>query len=186
MKKYKIIYADPPWNYVNQGCNGAMKNHYEGMNIKDICSLPINGISDKDSVLFLWATYPMIKEALQVIDKWGFIYKSIAFQWIKLNKKNNKHFFGLGRWTRGNTEPCLIATKGKPKRVDASISQIVEYPIGRHSAKPTIIREKIIKLMGDIPRIELFAREKVEGWDALGNEIDGKDIRDALKEIRRK
>lgn len=120
----------------------------------------------------MWATYPMLKEALEVINSWGFKYKTIAFQWVKLNKKNGKPFFGLGRWTRGNTECCLLATKGKPHRLSSSVFQLVQEPITRHSQKPSIVRDKIIELMGDLPRIELFARERAEGWDAFGNEVE--------------
>ena len=130
------------------------------------------GIADNNSVLFLWATYPMLKEALKVIETWGFKYKSIAFQWVKLNKKNGKPFYGLGRWTRGNTECCLLATKGKPQRKSNSVFQLIQTPIEGHSKKPDIIRDKIVELMGDLPRIELFARQKVKGWDSWGNEIE--------------
>ena len=172
MKKYQIIYADPPWNYADQGCQGTMANHYKGMKINDICKIPVGGVIDKNCVLFLWATYPMLKEALKVIESWGFKYKSIAFQWIKLNKKNGKPFYGLGRWTRGNTEPCLLATKGNPKRISASVFQLIQQPLTRHSEKPQEARDKIVQLMGDIPRIELFARQKTEGWDVWGNEVE--------------
>lgn len=103
-KKYKIIYADPPWSYNDKGCQGTMANHYKGMNIEDIKGLNISNISSEDSILFLWVTYPMLKEGLEVIKAWGFEYKSIAFQWIKLNKSGKGYFYGLGRWTRGNTE----------------------------------------------------------------------------------
>lgn len=132
----------------------------------------------------MWATYPMLKEALEVIEAWGFTYKSIAFQWIKLNKKNGQPFYGLGRWTRGNTEPCLLATKGRPKRISSSVFQLIQSPLTRHSAKPPIVREKIVELMGDLPRIELFARKEDtlfqtkdwKGWDVWGNE-SGSDIK---------
>lgn len=119
----------------------------------------------------MWATYPMLKEALQVGEAWGFKYKSIAFQWVKLNKKNGKPFFGLGRWTRGNTECCLLFTKGKPSRKSNSVFQLIQTPIEGHSKKPAVVREKIVELMGDISRVELFARQKVEGWDSWGNEV---------------
>lgn len=132
----------------------------------------------------MWATYPMLPEALKVIEAWGFKYKSIAFQWIKLNKKNGKPFYGLGRWTRGNTEPCLLATKGKPKRISASVFQLIQQPLTRHSEKPQEARDKIVQLMGDLPRLELFAREKAEGWDAIGDSINGKDIKQELEELQ--
>jgi site-specific DNA-methyltransferase (adenine-specific) len=185
MKKYQIIYADPAWSYSDQGCQGTMANHYKGMKLEDIKKLPVGGVlADKNCVLFMWATYPMLKEALEVIEAWGFTYKSIAFQWIKLNKKNGQPFYGLGRWTRGNTEPCLLATKGRPKRISSSVFQLIQSPLTRHSAKPPIVREKIVELMGDLPRIELFARKEDtlfqtkdwKGWDVWGNE-SGSDIK---------
>jgi len=172
MKKYQIIYADPPWSYNDQGCQGTMANHYKGMKIEDICNLPIKNIANDNCILFLWTTYPMLKEALRVIESWGFVYKSIAFQWVKLNKKNGKYFYGLGRWTRGNTEPCLLAVKGKPKRLSASVFQLIVSAREAHSQKPSTTRHKIIQLMGDLPRIELFARQKTEGWDVWGNEVE--------------
>ena len=171
-RKYQIIYADPPWSYADQGCQGTMANHYKGMNIDDICNLPVQNITDDNAILFLWATYPMLPEALRVIEAWGFKYKSIAFQWLKLNPKALTPFYGLGRWTRGNTEPCLLATKGKPKRVDAGVFQLIQSPRARHSQKPAEASDKIVKLMGDLPRIELFARQKPEGWDVWGNEVE--------------
>lgn len=183
MKKYNIIYCDPPWSYNDQGCQGTMANHYKGMKLEDIKSLPINKITAEDSILFLWATYPMLQEALDVINAWGFIYKSIAFQWVKMNKIKKTPFYGLGRWTRGNTEPCLLATKGKPKRVSASVFQLIFAPRRKHSQKPDITREKIIQLVGNLPRIELFATKKMDGWDSIGYEIDGRDIRDVLQEM---
>lgn len=182
-KKYQIIYADPPWSYNDKGCKGTMTNHYKGMNIEDICNLPIDQIADENSILFLWTTYPMLKEGLKVIEEWGFKYKSIAFQWIKLNTKALTPFYGLGRWTRGNTEPCLLATKGKPKRISASVFQLIQEPRRKHSEKPDIVRDKIVQLMGDLLRIELFARKKNRGWDVLGDEIDGKDIRESIENL---
>lgn len=180
MKKYNIIYADPPWRYNDRKCNGACEHHYNTMKIQDICNLPIKDIAADNCVLFLWTTYPMLQEAMQLINAWGFKYKTIGFQWIKLNKSidnplfisKKNIFFGLGRWTRGNTEPCLIAVKGKPKRINNSISQIILEPIGKHSKKPDIVREKIVELIGDLPRVELFARNTTDGWDVWGNEVE--------------
>lgn len=175
-KKYQIIYADPPWSYADQGCSGTMANHYSGMKIEDICNLPVKEIADKNCVLFIWVTYPMLVEGLRVIEAWGFKYKTIAFQWIKLNKKNGKPFYGLGRWTRGNTECCLLATKGKPKRVSASVFQLIQSPLREHSRKPTEVRREIVKLMGsNLERIELFARDSADSeyclWDVWGDEV---------------
>jgi len=171
-KKYQIIYADPPWNYQDQGCQGTMANHYKGMKLEDIKQLPITQIANDNCALFIWVTYPFLKEGLEVIEAWGFTYKTIAFQWIKRNKSDCGFFFGLGRWTRGNSEPCLLATRGKPKRISAFVSQLIFYPLRRHSQKPDIVRDKIVELVGNLPRIELFAREKTEGWDVWGNEVE--------------
>ena len=170
-KKYQIIYADPPWDYADQGCQGTMANHYKGMKLDEICNLPVKEITTPDCILFMWATYPMLPEALTVMQHWGFNYKSIAFQWLKLNPKALTPFYGLGRWTRGNTEPCLLATKGKPKRISKGVFQLIQTPRAKHSQKPAEARDKIIELMGDLPRIELFAREKTRGWDVWGNEV---------------
>ena len=133
----------------------------------------------------MWATYPKLKEVLDVIDAWGFKYKTIAFQWIKQNKSGDGLFFGLGRWTRGNSEPCLLATKGKPKRISPNVSQLVFSPLRNHSQKSDCVRDKIIELVGDLPRVELFARNKADGWDSWGDEIDS-DISFDLAKYRNK
>lgn len=170
-KKYSIIYADPPWRYADKKCNGGAEKYYPTMSINDICNLPVKNIANKDAILFMWVTYPMLSEGLKVIDKWGFKYKTIGFQWVKTNRKDrNSFFFGLGRWTRGNTECCLIATRGKPKRISTNVGQLIVEPLTRHSEKPDIVRDKIVQLMGDLPRIELFARTTKEHWHCWGND----------------
>ena len=183
MGRFEVIYADPPWKYADRGCNGAAEFHYPTMPLEKICRLPIQKLAAENSVLFLWATCPMLREALEVISAWGFRYKSIAFQWVKTYKPKAdgtaQPFFGLGRWTRGNTEPCLLATRGRPKRIANDVGQLIldpaeellVAPVTRHSAKPPETRDRIVRLMGDVPRLELFARERVLGWDAWGNEL---------------
>lgn len=118
----------------------------------------------------MWATYPMLKEALELIEAWGFQYKTIGFQWVKQNRSGVGYFMGLGNWTRSNSEACLIATRGKPKRISASVRSLVISPVERHSKKPAEVRDHIVELMGDLPRIELFARDAAPGWDTWGNE----------------
>ena len=169
--KYSIIYADPPWRYKDKSCSGGAAHHYDTMKITDICNLRVCDIVNADAVLFMWATYPMLREALRVIDAWGFTYKTIAFQWIKLNPKSQTPFFGLGRWTRGNTEPCLLATRGRPHRISAGVSQLVFSNRREHSQKPDVVRDKIVQLLGPLPRIELFARRNTPGWSVWGNEV---------------
>jgi len=181
-KKYQIIYADPPWSYkvwsedkkIAQGC---AKKHYNTMSIEDIKNLPINKLTDDDCKLFLWVTPPLLIEGIEVIKAWGFEYKTIAFCWIKLNSDNGKPFFGIGHWTASNCELVLVGLKkgGNLNRKDKSISQIVLSKRREHSKKPDEIREKIVRLCGDISRIELFARTKVEGWDAWGNEVPNEE-----------
>ena len=194
MKKYQIILADPPWRFKNwsmkelatRGEKWARKNGrspYNVMDNEDIYKLPIQEIADKNCILFLWATYPKLQEALETIKAWGFEYKTVAFTWVKQNKKSDGWHFGLGYWTRGNPEICLLATKGKPKRENCGVANLTVAHLGGHSAKPAIIRDKIVQLMGDLPRIELFARQRTHGWDCLGNEIDGMDIQKKLSTL---
>ena len=171
-KKYNIIYADPPWSYQDKalaGNRGAVCK-YSVMNIDEIKSLPVKDLADDDCILFMWVTYPKLNECFEVIKSWGFEYKTVAFTWVK-KYKNGDNFMGMGRWTRANAEICMLSTKGKPKRISASVRQIIESIPERHSKKPNIVRDKIIELCGDLPKIELFARERINGWDAWGNEI---------------
>lgn len=173
MGKYNIIYADPPWQYkawVDKG-EGIASRHYDTMGSDDIKKLSVDNLAANDCALFMWATYPCLPEALDVIKAWGFTYKTVAFTWVKRNKKNGNFFFGLGHWTRANAEICLLATKGKPKRISNKVFQIVDTPLQEHSKKPDVVRERIVELMGDLPRIELFARQRVSGWDAWGDEV---------------
>ncbi len=146
--------------------------HYPCMRMEDLISLPISSIVDNNSALFMWATYPMLERALHLIEAWGFIYKTVAFTWVKQNKSGLGWRFGTGYWTRANAEICLLATKGKPHRVSASVPQLVITPAMNHSRKPDEVRGRIVELMGDLTRIELFARQKVEGWDCWGNEVE--------------
>lgn len=174
-KKYNIIYADPPWSYKAWSGKGKEKrsaeNHYDCMDKEEIQKLPVPLLCDKDCILFLWVTFPCLEEGIELIKKWGFTYKTCAFTWVKKNKKADTWFWGLGFWTRSNAEICLLATKGSPKRVSKSVHQIIEARIMEHSKKPPETRDRIVELVGDIPRIELFARQEIEGWDCWGNEV---------------
>lgn len=171
MKKYEIILAGPPWTYRQKNVQGGAEKHYPTMSIDKICDMKVSDIAYKDCVLFLWTTFPQLSDALRVIQKWGFAYKTVAFVWLKQNRKSLSWFYGLGFWTRGNAEICLLATKGNPKRKRADIHQFIISPIETHSKKPDETRDKIVALIGDKPRIELFARQEVEGWDSWGNEV---------------
>jgi len=167
--QYNIIYADPPWQYWEDGKKNQSR-HYLTMPIDDIKA--IQPPAADNCILFMWATYPYLKEALEVIEAWGFKYSTAGFVWIKKNKVADTPFFGLGSWTRANSELCLIATKGSVERQSASVSQIIESPIEEHSKKPDIVRDKIVELVGDLPRIEMFARQATDGWDVWGQEAN--------------
>ena len=178
-KKYQIIYADPPWEYKQSGgvngSRGMAKTHYDTMPTEDICNLPVDKIAGGGAICFLWATFPNISEAVKVMVAWGFQYKTAAFVWVKTYPKSGKPFWGMGAYTRANAEVCLLGIskgfKAKEQIKSHAVHQIVEAPVGRHSEKPDEVRRRIVELLGDVPRIELFARERVEGWDAWGNEV---------------
>jgi len=173
-KKYSVIYADPPWSfktYSDKGKDRSPENHYSTMNFKDICNLPVNNIANDNSVLLMWITDPLLDKAFKVIDAWGFKYKTVGFTRAKTNRKKLGFFTGLGYWTRGNPEMCLLATKGKPKRISKSVPQLVVEQRREHSRKPDIMYNHIENLL-DGPYIELFARTKRKGWDCWGNQTD--------------
>jgi N6-adenosine-specific RNA methylase IME4 len=172
-KKYQIIYADPPWNFNFKNRKGlsitAKEALYETMKPQDVLALPVCDITEDNCVLFLWIMNSQIQLGLDVIKSWAFTYKTVAFTWVKLAKL--KYHFGGGNWTRSNPEQCLLATKGNVKRISASVRQLVVEPRREHSRKPDRIREDIVELVGDLSRIELFARERTEGWDVWGDEV---------------
>lgn len=175
MKKYGIIYADPPWHYrvySKKGAGRSAESHYPTMTIEEIQALPVSELADKDCALFMWITFPLLKESLSVLSAWGFKFKTIAFVWIKQNRKSDSLFWGMGYWTRANAEFCVLATKGKPKRMAKNVHQVIVSHIEEHSKKPDEARRRIVRLMGDLPRIELFARQKTAGWDVCGNEVE--------------
>lgn len=151
---------------------GGAENHYKTMSLQDIKNLPISSIADENCILFMWVTFPMIQEGLDTIKSWGFTYKTLGFSWIKLNKKSPTPFFGIGHYTKSNCEVCLIGIKGRPEIKDNTISSVVIESRAEHSKKPDSIRNKIVQLLGDIPRVELFARNNTEGWDVWGNEVN--------------
>lgn len=142
------------------------------MQIEDIKALPIKNLAAENCALFMWATFPTLREAFSVLDAWGFTYKTVAFVWVKQNRMAPTLFWGLGYWTRANAEICLLATKGSPKRQSARVHQVVVSSIEAHSKKPDVVRDRIVELLGDLPRIELFARQQVPGWDVWGNEVE--------------
>ena len=185
-KKYNIIYADPPWSYNDKmsGHSFSLDHEYKTQSKQWISSLPVGDISDDICCLFLWATSPLLDEGMKVLEDWGFKYKTVAFCWSKYTK-TGKLVSNLGRWTMENIELCLLGVKGSPNkwRIDKSIKQLVQAERTKHSTKPNEVRQRIVSLLGDRPRIELFARQRVEGWDSIGFDIDGKDIRETLNSL---
>ncbi len=121
------------------------------MALDGLKALPVGRLADDDCTLFLWATHPKMREALEVIEAWGFRYVTCAFLWVKTNRSGEGFYSGLGYWTNGNTEPCLLAVKGHPRWMRAAkvVKQLVVTPVGRHSAKPDEVRDRIVRLMGD-------------------------------------
>ena len=176
-KKYNIIYADPLWDYGNTKNHkgkfwGIADRHYSVLKIEEIISLPIKDIADKNCYLFIWVTSPFIEKVFKIIKSWSFKYSTIAFVWIKMkNDMSAIRKDGLGKYTISNAEYCLIARSGKYWRKARNIHQIIQEPKTTHSKKPDIVRDKIVELCGDLPRIELFARERVKGWDVWGDEV---------------
>lgn len=178
----KIIYADPSWKYgkynndvLPKARDGLYSKYritpYAPMDLEDIKKLPVQSIAAKDSVLFLWVTMPCLEMGLEVIKAWGFTFKTNGFTWIKRNKNGPGYHVGLGNYTRANPELCLLATRGHGLPVIShSVYQIVDLPLSYHSKKPDEVRKRIVRLFGDVPRIELFSRSLIDGWETWGND----------------
>jgi N6-adenosine-specific RNA methylase IME4 len=185
--KYDLILCDPPWSYNDKSSRGSAEKHYKTMSIKDIMELPVSELAADNSVLFLWATFPLLPEALKVMDAWDFKYKTVAFTWIKTNKNKaiaediseSDTFFGIGHYTASNAEICLLGKRGKGlERLNRDVRQVIISEREKHSHKPLETFKRIDRLYGaDINRIELFATERQPGWTAYGWDLDHEDIR---------
>lgn len=178
--QYACILADPPWSYKAWSGDALPSRvadaHYNTMRAADIAALPVCDIAAKDCVLFLWVTWPTLLDGIETIRAWGFTYKTCGFNWTKANARQVEMFRDdvtadmlLGYWTRANTEPCLLATRGKPKRLHADVRQAIIEPRREHSRKPDCVHERIERLVSG-PYVELFARQQRLGWDCWGNE----------------
>jgi site-specific DNA-methyltransferase (adenine-specific) len=177
--KYNIIYADPPWKYGSKQPfrSGGVRFHsldeeYPTVSTREMCEWNVGRIADTDCALFMWTTDSHIEEAIQLMRAWGFKYVTVAFIWRKITK-NGKQVSNLGSWTMKNCELCLFGTKGAMKKYKRSnsVQQLFSYERTKHSEKPHCVREFIEDMFGDLPRIELFARQSVDGWDCWGNEV---------------
>ena len=186
-QKYSVILADPPWPFrcwSKKGEGRSASKYYDVMSIEDIKALPVSAIAADDAALFLWVTNPLLQRAFDVIESWGFSYRTKGFAWAKRNRKSDGWFMGMGYYTRANDEQCLLATRGRSLPVRShSVRSLIDSPVEHHSKKPDVVRDRILQLFGDLPRIELFARQETPGWTAIGNEISGRDIRDSLREL---
>lgn len=186
-QKYKIIYADPPWAYSNwkgkRETKRTAESHYSVMTIDDIKSLPVGDIADKDSVCFMWVVSPELPKCIEILKAWGFEYKTVAFVWDKETKYGKNHF-GMGYYTRPGAELCLLGKRGKGvPRINAGVRQVQRHKTGLHSQKPSEFRDLIIDLFGDVPRVELFARQLAEGWDSWGNEIVSSNVFENVNDV---
>lgn len=175
---FGVIYADPAWQYDNDG-RGSAENHYRTMPIEEICALPVTDLAAPNSLLFLWAVWPLLFEARDVMRAWGFEYKNCAFCWVKTTKDGTKPAVGMGHYSRGNTEICLLGVRGKVGVQSHAVQQVIldggealVTPRVKHSAKPQDARDRILQLCGDVSAIEMFARESDPRFEVWGNQIN--------------
>lgn len=149
--KYSVIYADPPWHYrvwSKKGAGRSAESHYSTMSLEDIKALPVHRLAAKDCALFLWVTFPLLKEAWPVMDAWGFSYKSVAFVWVKQNRKAPTLFTGMGYWTRANARDLFACHQRAPETCNAGYIRVLSH-IEEHSKKPEEARSRIVRLLGD-------------------------------------
>jgi N6-adenosine-specific RNA methylase IME4 len=178
--RYDVVYMDPPWSYYGDPNKmAAAGKHYALMQDNELEAMPVRALlrDPKRGAFFIWATCPRLDFAIKVIEAWGLVYRGVAFNWVK-TRQDGKVIGAQGvppTATKPTSELCLFATvqkKGRPfPLLDSAVPQVILAPRGRHSEKPAIVRRYIERLYGERPRIELFAREKVSGWDAWGNEV---------------
>lgn len=177
-KQYSVIYADPPWAYSQGGStkssHGIAKQHYPTMTTAEICTLPVREIVREGAACFMWATFPNITEAIKVMEAWGFTYKTATFVWVKRTASRVAISWG---WvpTPAQTRrfACWASRRALRQRTQIrahNVHQIIEAPFEGHSKKPDETRQRIVELLGDVPRLEMFARQRADGWDAWGNE----------------
>lgn len=179
MKKYKIIYADPPWKYERVKQYQDNKRRFENlkpysvMSMEAMCALPIRNVIDDNCACFLWTTDSHLKEGIELLEAWGFRYKTVAFNWIKKTNKG-RVFVNFAPWTLKSSELCLLGTKGTMSKYKKSnnVRQLIEAERTVHSKKPVEAIKRIEELFGNIPRLEMFCRFPREGWDVWGDEVE--------------
>lgn len=180
---FGVIYADPPWHFTRysetqspKSKGRAPQDHYSTMTTEEIAALPVADLAGEDCVLCMWTTWPHARFAFEIIERWGFTYKTCAFCWLKADVSTVDMFSApkdadmfMGYWTRANSEPCLLATRGTPKRLYADVRQGIIEPKREHSRKPSVVYERIERLVSG-PYLELFARNTRKGWSSWGNQ----------------
>jgi len=190
MTRFRTVLADPPWAFECWNAKGGHKSasaHYDTQGIDFLASLPVKDILADDACLFVWACWPTLPDAFRLIEAWGFTYKTLGFNWVKCTGAGTARM-GLGYWTRANTEPCLLGTRGKPQRMDKGVEQVIVSGLGEHSEKPEAQYERIERLV-EGPYLELFHRPRNglfpprDGWTFVGNETTGNDIREDLRKL---
>ncbi len=179
---FKTVLADPPWAFNawadSDKAHGTANSHYDTMQLEELLKLDVASLCAPDCVLFLWICWPNLLESLELIKQWGFVYKTCGFSWMKADVSTLNMFsepidayMGLGYWTRANSEVCLLATRGKPKRLNADVRQGIIAPRREHSRKPDGVHARIERLV-EGPFLELFARQRRKNWTCWGNQLD--------------
>ena len=173
MTMYGAILADPPWRFVTYSERGTRRgaaSHYNVMPFDALAAIPVGDWAARDCILFLWVPKPNLLHGLQLIAAWGFVYKTIAFTWVKPCLHEPGYRMTMGYWTRSNPEICLMATRGQPTRLAADVRELIEEPLRQHSQKPDRVRDDIERLVAG-PYLEMFARVTAPGWDAYGDQV---------------
>lgn len=182
-KKYSVILSDCPWQYDDRKGSRGVENHYRTLSETELMHLRVRDLAADDSMHFMWVTGPFMLAGIRIMQAWGFKYVGVAFVWVKTNKKSKSLFWGMGHTTRSNSEFVLLGRRGKLPVQSHGVHSVVMSPVLSHSQKPDEVRSRIVELCGDVPRLELFARSKCDGWDQTGLELDGRDVRDYIDEV---
>jgi len=183
MGKFNVILSDCPWQYDDKAGKRGADKHYATLSMKELMFLRVGDLAAENCAHFMWVTGPFMLEGIRLLRAWGFRYRNIAFTWIKTNRKSGTLFTGMGHYTRSNPEFVLLGIKGKMERKSASVHSVIMAPMISHSAKPPEIRDRIVELFGDVPRLEMFARAPWEGWEQTGLELDNLDVREYIEKV---
>ncbi len=181
-KRFPVIYADPPWTFetrTDKGKGRSAERHYVCMSLDDIKALPVRPLAADDCALFLWTTFPHLCQAHEVIEAWGFSYRTLGFIWVKQTRDRQRLAIGNGCWTRANSEPCLLAARGRRQRKSAGVHSVILAPAREHSRKPDETYARIEALLNG-PYLELFAQSERPNWTCWGNEV-GKFAQDGVR-----